>query len=395
MVDMLLGSGSHGRVYLNPGYDTVTKYIPLFQDHPRTKHKFLSIDVIIEPTVLLRLQTCHVPYIVNMKSYRIDRYTNVMGIKLETLDRMPLDMIVGNAKSLVAQVFTAVAAMHSIDVFHGDIKTDNVMLDPQTGEVRLIDFSLANMDPLHRCCNWQEVYTLNYRPPELLLGCKNFDRSKADVWAAGITCYEMLTGLKPALYGSKWYNIISEINVKFDNMQCYSEVPRWHDYIEYYFDSEIQPKRKTAREVLEKNRGTDAADFISHACDPNPQTRWSAKDLLEHPFIRDDPAIRKLFDVIKPEQVNIVKDPGKGHRLFVDQRNPDRELIVNELLNRLHIPPSDEYSYIGASHIVSEFLMESRELRCFSEQAIMTILERPQTIEFLSKWITTYPISNS
>lgn len=39
----------------------------------------------------------------------------------------------------------AVSELHSIDVVHGDLATENILVHPETLDVKLIDFDLASM----------------------------------------------------------------------------------------------------------------------------------------------------------------------------------------------------------------------------------------------------------
>lgn len=149
-------------------------------------------------------------------------------------------------KHLMLQLLRALAALHSVWVMHRDLKTPNVLVDDK-GILRLCDFGLArrvccgveleascattqnedcpisskrkvifiepsSIEPSHKCARknaddedpcgkkTNEVYATHtpnvisghYRPPEVLLGCRDYGRS-VDLWSAGCIFGELLS----------------------------------------------------------------------------------------------------------------------------------------------------------------------------------------------------------
>ena len=80
-------------------------------------------------------------------------------------------------KELMRQLLTALAEMHAVQVWHRDVKTDNIMLD-ESGTLKLIDFNISklldeSMGASHR--HTKNVVTRNFRPPEIFFGDVNYD----------------------------------------------------------------------------------------------------------------------------------------------------------------------------------------------------------------------------
>lgn len=82
---------------------------------------------------------------------------------------------------------------------HRDLKPQNLLIS-ERGELKLADFGLARAKsvPTHTYSN--EVVTLWYRPPDVLLGSTQYTTS-IDMWGVGCILYEMAAG-KPAFPGA-------------------------------------------------------------------------------------------------------------------------------------------------------------------------------------------------
>ena len=87
----------------------------------------------------------------------------------------------------------AVDYLHSIGIFHRDIKPQNILINPKTKQIKLADFGLARCFTIPFGRLTKEIMTLYYRSPELLMG-DDFYGGSVDVWAIGCIWAEMLIG---------------------------------------------------------------------------------------------------------------------------------------------------------------------------------------------------------
>ncbi len=79
-------------------------------------------------------------------------------------------------------------------IVHGDIKPSNVQMTA-SGQVRLLDFGIAKVISLTRNLTHHDLGSPNYCSPERLASAR-VDQN-ADLWATGISLYEMVSGTLP------------------------------------------------------------------------------------------------------------------------------------------------------------------------------------------------------
>ncbi len=102
-----------------------------------------------------------------------------------------------DALQVIEPVLAALRAAHEARIVHRDVKPENVLL-ADDGRVKVADFGLAralSADSQHTRTTGLLLGTVSYLAPEQVLG--NPCDARADVYAAGIVLFEMLTGTKP------------------------------------------------------------------------------------------------------------------------------------------------------------------------------------------------------
>ncbi|MEM7203050.1 MAG: protein kinase [Planctomycetota bacterium] len=111
---------------------------------------------------------------------------------------------------ILAQVADALEHAHQRSVVHRDLKPSNVMVTP-AGRAMLLDFGLASTtgaSDLTR--SGARLGSLNYMAPEQCRGEVNDLGPRTDVYALGVTMYEILT-LQPAFPGDSAHQIAIQI----------------------------------------------------------------------------------------------------------------------------------------------------------------------------------------
>lgn len=154
-----------------------------------------------EAQILLDLQS---PYIVHLYDYFTEGGYRYMVEEL--VDGTALDKLIQKqtmlpppvAMLILQDACYALKYAHSKDIVHRDIKPGNILIS-RRGEIKLADFGIAS-ELSDQKQNITEsgvaLGTPAYMPPEQFEDSAKVD-CRADIYALGITLYEMLTGTKP------------------------------------------------------------------------------------------------------------------------------------------------------------------------------------------------------
>jgi len=97
---------------------------------------------------------------------------------------------------IMGEICDALEAAHQKGFIHRDLKPSNIMIRPN-GEAVLMDFGLTKMaDTSASLTGTGAIGTIDYMAPEQITSAAEVDH-RADIYALGVTLYEMLTNEKP------------------------------------------------------------------------------------------------------------------------------------------------------------------------------------------------------
>jgi serine/threonine-protein kinase len=106
--------------------------------------------------------------------------------------------LVSEIVRLMCEMLDALAFSHEKGVVHRDIKPANIMLSrdsDKVAHVKLADFGIARLENSSMTQVGTVMGTPSYMAPEQLRG--EVVDLRADIWAAGVVLYQLLTGEKP------------------------------------------------------------------------------------------------------------------------------------------------------------------------------------------------------
>ena len=135
-----------------------------------------------------------------IKVYDIEELYKTIFIIMEYLEGVPLDYVLEKMGRLppprvldiVLQVCAGLAYAHENGIVHQDIKPGNIFIQPDY-RAKIVDFGLAVRPGTVDDLCWPG--SVLYSPPEKIQGDPVDERS--DIYALGITTYEMVTGQRP------------------------------------------------------------------------------------------------------------------------------------------------------------------------------------------------------
>jgi serine/threonine protein kinase/DNA-directed RNA polymerase subunit RPC12/RpoP len=129
---------------------------------------------------------------------------------------------------VVAKVARAMDFAHKKGIIHRDLKPQNIMIDDESGEPKVLDFGLAknidatSMEQLTQMGAF--LGTPAYMAPEQAGGDPNAIDHRADVYALGAILYEVLTGTPP-FTGKKAIQVIRKV-LREDPKPCREVFPQ-------------------------------------------------------------------------------------------------------------------------------------------------------------------------
>jgi len=229
----------------------------------------------------------------------------------------------GMVQFSMARTLEALAYMEEQGVIHNDIKSPNIMLDAETGEPKIIDMGLTSKPGEDR-----PGHTPGYAPPE------DPASGKSDVFSVGASTWEVAQGntgksvdghhrfkynlpklaiIGPGMYAEKTDDGKDQtaLQVTGDSKELYytkADLEKERREIENIKvdDYDLKAKEKKAKRLAEiadkekkfaqgikvKKEGKYGADteytkFVNWLMNPDPAKRPTAKEALNHPFLRD------------------------------------------------------------------------------------------------------------
>ncbi len=151
--------------------------------------KNLDISGIVHPYSLEQLQNSYALVMEDFGGVSLQEY-------VKTHDNISLQKFL----SIAVQIADILHQLHQNRVIHKDIKPANILIHPETQQIKLIDFSIASLLPKES----QEIKnpnslegTLAYLSPEQTGRMNRGVDYRADFYALGVTFYELLTGELP------------------------------------------------------------------------------------------------------------------------------------------------------------------------------------------------------
>ncbi|RLU23167.1 hypothetical protein DMN91_005445 [Ooceraea biroi] len=184
-------------------------------------------------------------------------------------------------KLYMYQLFRSLAYIHSLGICHRDIKPQNLLLDPDTGILKLCDFGsakhLVKGEP-----NVSYICSRYYRAPELIFGAIDYT-TKIDVWSAGCVLAELLLG-QPIFPGDSGVDQLVEI-IKVLGTPTRDQIREMNpNYTEFKFP---QIKSHPWQKVFRARTPPEAMDLVARLLEYTPSLRMTPLQACAHSFFNE------------------------------------------------------------------------------------------------------------
>jgi len=181
-------------------------------------------------------------------------------------------------KLYLYQLSRALSHIHSLGICHRDIKPQNLLVNPETQQLKLCDFgsakALVKGEP-----NVAYICSRYYRAPELIFGSTDYTTA-IDVWSQGCVGAELLLG-QPLFPGDSGVDQLVEI-IKVLGTPTREEISSMNpNYTEFKFP---QIKACQWRKVFRSKTPDDAMNFIASTLAYAPERRVKPLEGCTHAF---------------------------------------------------------------------------------------------------------------
>ncbi len=136
-----------------------------------------------------------------------ERHEGVHALVLEDFGGLSLNRHLATTRvdilsflQIAIQLAEGLKDIHAANVIHKDINPSNIVINPSTGQVKIIDFGIASPLPMESARTFQPRFlegTLAYISPEQTGRMNRSLDYRSDFYSLGVTLYEMLIGWLP------------------------------------------------------------------------------------------------------------------------------------------------------------------------------------------------------
>jgi len=168
-------------------------------------------------------------------------------------------------------------------ILHRDIKPDNILID-KNGKLKLADFGLAKKASFLQRRKSNQIVSLWYRAPEIILGSEDY-LCCVDMWSIGCVFAELFWG-RPVFMCENGDQVLNKVFYLLtcpteSNAPVYLEMPQ---YSKQRFANWVHYKEPKIEKTFH-NMPPDAMDLLKKILHLDPAKRILAREALAHPFL--------------------------------------------------------------------------------------------------------------
>eukprot|EP01062_Namystynia_karyoxenos_P025516 TRINITY_DN2004_c0_g1_i1.p1 TRINITY_DN2004_c0_g1~~TRINITY_DN2004_c0_g1_i1.p1 ORF type:complete len:367 (+),score=145.31 TRINITY_DN2004_c0_g1_i1:80-1102(+) len=176
---------------------------------------------------------------------------------------------------------------HSMGIVHRDVKPQNVMINHDRRQMRLIDWGLAEF--FHQGQEYNvRVASRYFKGPELLVDLRDYDYG-LDMWSLGAMFAGMIFRKEPFFHGHDNYDQLVKICKVLGTDELFAYLEKYGCDLSPHYDGILQrmPRRPWDYFINKENQhlaNPDAIDFLSKLLVFDHQKRVTAAAAQQHPY---------------------------------------------------------------------------------------------------------------
>lgn len=356
----LIGAGTYGQVWKARERAT-NEIVALKRIRMETEKEGFPITAIREIKIL---KTCAFTNVIQLKEiitspdpddlnsvYLVFEYMEHDLAGLLDAEGFKKQFRIDHLKCYMKQLLEGLLFLHRSNILHRDIKSANLLINNQ-GMLKLADFGLAR--PIERrdaqikneksmssgSKYTNNVITLWYRPPELLLGAKHYGTA-IDIWSAGCVFAEMYEKRSPFSGGHKLDSEQLELIWKLVGTPTPESWPTVEQLPLY---KQMQPKRAYPSTLKERfgRHGKEALDLLTKLLTLDPDKRITADAALDDEYFFSEPEACHPSQVtpylVSSHEYTSKSRRRKLHQIQEEGRQPQQQPPHSQPHNHSHHP---------------------------------------------------------
>ncbi|AFZ24406.1 putative ATPase [Cylindrospermum stagnale PCC 7417] len=167
---------------------------PSLEELTRLRHEYkilktvVDIEGIVEPIALENHHNGLALILTDFSAESLKKYISDRQLSLTEFLKIAI------------QLASTLTQLHQAKIIHKDIKPDNIVINPETGQVKIIDFSISSrLEKENQSISNPNLLegTLAYMSPEQTGRMNRSIDYRTDFYSLGVTFYQMLTGSLP------------------------------------------------------------------------------------------------------------------------------------------------------------------------------------------------------
>eukprot|EP00475_Leptophrys_vorax_P033355 TRINITY_DN5227_c0_g1_i4.p1 TRINITY_DN5227_c0_g1~~TRINITY_DN5227_c0_g1_i4.p1 ORF type:complete len:327 (-),score=25.88 TRINITY_DN5227_c0_g1_i4:282-1262(-) len=232
------------------------------------------------------------PHIISLLDVVRDPRTHTPALVFEHVDAADWKLLLPTLSDLdmrryLLQLLRALHYAHAHGVMHRDVKPQNVAIDHTRGELRLLDWGLAEM--YHAGMDYNvRVASRYFKGPELLVDLQRYDYS-LDMWSLGCMLAGMVFRREPFFCGWDNADQLLKIAQVLGTDGLFSYVKRYGVRMDPHLHLMMgrHPRKAWTRFINCDNRHLatpEAVDLIDRLLRYDHQDRLTAEEAMAHPY---------------------------------------------------------------------------------------------------------------